>query len=1144
MTRGDEKSGGLENEAISLLVEERLVREESRSGAVRFELAHDRLIEPICKGNDKWQQKRIRKIARNLGILVIGLIALMAAVLWWSTTPHPIKPGESKMGIKLPLLPNYWVIEEHDEEFISSVITPNFGVGSEEYKQHELISQHPNNAAGNSQAKVAISKDGQWLSGINASGDENEDNKDTNRNPPRLFLPEEVRTFLGIPLKDTNRIPPRLFLLQEIDGGERYTIELPKGGWSSVHYKIELVSIDQEDQDLMTPDVCIGLIDAHDGSNMTKDVCKQAVTVGIESETSEPDYRDMYRICRYLNSEGAHEEAAQACKFVLDNAPKTTDVELSLSPDVQEVWSIDLKPLHRVNIQTTVDTDNGPLPNLILVDSEGKLIEPDPEEEAEVLADNGLVTGINLIINRGSQRERDELYGLLPGQYLIANEISGDSNDQSSGDIHELEATEVFLNDEVDEIIESCLEGIESDTMPIDTLKRSCQQAIDGLHLIEDQSQTIGLWRSLCNAELTDLAEQAGEYVVKRTKTIEAGNPQDSYLKSGLSELWNFTAESDQAYAISMKAKGNDLDSVLILRETNCKKVAFNDDFAENLDALMWERFDKESSYIIEARKYDGDFEAEETISEGTDLEYTLSLVPLDPEKEQLTDLALDEHSALCIDLVRSTQSGETADYVCAEAISRARAEEDLATGLELCAVLSKEGSVDLASSACENVWSASEPLPLSGSQPVELSRGIPHPWRLGNYEGTTLVRLDAPDQFGWHDDLTLIKKDGERLSPSFDPREVQSEVFYGLAAGEQYLLAAGGEGTYAILEMPVDRLPEIAPGETVTSTLDLGRREWWRIRQPGDRKMILTMDALEGEDSIDPYLELYTTDSGLTLADEDDEGGDGSNALIEFSIPENGEEVQYLVRARDYGDGSGAYQLTFDDPSESQKRWLTDSAGGREILAYQLGDGPEHVVVVGGLQAGNNPSSVSLVWNLLEHFQAHPEEIPDHITLHLLPNVNPDSSFELGENAGRLNFNRVDLNRNWDCNWVLAETTIESAGTGERPFSEPETIVLRDYFNDLKPRAVIFYSFEGEEIHGGICDESDGGSQEWAEIYAGGSGYNNFVPKPVDGDAADWLASQDIPAFFVYPEDRNQLTKEGFEQNLNGLLAIMEFEP
>jgi hypothetical protein len=57
-----DSTGGLSNEAVSVLASKHLIREESRFGATWIELTHDRLIDPIKTSNKEWrvEQERLR----------------------------------------------------------------------------------------------------------------------------------------------------------------------------------------------------------------------------------------------------------------------------------------------------------------------------------------------------------------------------------------------------------------------------------------------------------------------------------------------------------------------------------------------------------------------------------------------------------------------------------------------------------------------------------------------------------------------------------------------------------------------------------------------------------------------------------------------------------------------------------------------------------------------------------------------------------------------------------------------------------------------------------------------------------------------------------------------------------------------------
>jgi WD40 repeat protein len=63
--QGKEESEGLDNQAIKLLENAHLVRSEKRLGSTWFELAHDRLIEPVRKNNAEWFQENLNLLQRQ-----------------------------------------------------------------------------------------------------------------------------------------------------------------------------------------------------------------------------------------------------------------------------------------------------------------------------------------------------------------------------------------------------------------------------------------------------------------------------------------------------------------------------------------------------------------------------------------------------------------------------------------------------------------------------------------------------------------------------------------------------------------------------------------------------------------------------------------------------------------------------------------------------------------------------------------------------------------------------------------------------------------------------------------------------------------------------------------------------------------------
>ncbi len=66
--RGAEASGGLPNQAINPLINAHLVRREERRGATWFELAHDRLIEPVHRDNIAWLEAHLGPLQRQAAL--------------------------------------------------------------------------------------------------------------------------------------------------------------------------------------------------------------------------------------------------------------------------------------------------------------------------------------------------------------------------------------------------------------------------------------------------------------------------------------------------------------------------------------------------------------------------------------------------------------------------------------------------------------------------------------------------------------------------------------------------------------------------------------------------------------------------------------------------------------------------------------------------------------------------------------------------------------------------------------------------------------------------------------------------------------------------------------------------------------------
>ena len=102
---GHERSEGLDNQTIRRLVDAHLVRAEKRRGATWFELAHDRLIEPVRRNNADWFLAHLSPLQRQAtlweeqsrpeGLLLTGQ-TLTEAQDWASQNPAALTPLETE----------------------------------------------------------------------------------------------------------------------------------------------------------------------------------------------------------------------------------------------------------------------------------------------------------------------------------------------------------------------------------------------------------------------------------------------------------------------------------------------------------------------------------------------------------------------------------------------------------------------------------------------------------------------------------------------------------------------------------------------------------------------------------------------------------------------------------------------------------------------------------------------------------------------------------------------------------------------------------------------------------------------------------------------------------------------------------------
>ena len=210
-------------------------------------------------------------------------------------------------------------------------------------------------------------------------------------------------------------------------------------------------------------------------------------------------------------------------------------------------------------------------------------------------------------------------------------------------------------------------------------------------------------------------------------------------------------------------------------------------------------------------------------------------------------------------------------------------------------------------------------------------------------------------------------------------------------------------------------------------------------------------------------------------------------------------------------------------------------------------------------MHGGYEWNTILLAYEIIDYFLEHPEQIPDSVTLLIIPAANPDGQSIVTTQPerftaadvlntswettfpGRVNGNGVDLNRNWDCMWTTeAVWRDQPINPGPYPFSEPESVALRDFFLVQQPATAVFWHSTANGVFAARCPDLFGPSLVLANVYGMAANYpvyETFTSYPITGDASDWLGKIGVPAVTVELASYNT----EFEQNIAGVLAVLD---
>lgn len=245
--------------------------------------------------------------------------------------------------------------------------------------------------------------------------------------------------------------------------------------------------------------------------------------------------------------------------------------------------------------------------------------------------------------------------------------------------------------------------------------------------------------------------------------------------------------------------------------------------------------------------------------------------------------------------------------------------------------------------------------------------------------------------------------------------------------------------------------------------------------------------------------------------------------------------------------------------PTPTKIKVVGHSVEGRAIETYTYGTGSTTLLFVGGVHGGYEWNSTLLAYEFIDQLENKTISIPNNLKIVVIPTLNPDGLYTvLGKEGrfslsdisegkgevtglGRFNANDVDLNRNFDCKWQpTSNWRGKIVSAGDKAFSEPEAIALRDLVQEINPTAVVFWHSQANAVYASECEA--GILPETLAVmkaYAGAANYKavqTFDAYPVTGDAEGWLASIGIPAVTV---ELSSHTKIEWEKNEAGIKAL-----
>lgn len=208
----------------------------------------------------------------------------------------------------------------------------------------------------------------------------------------------------------------------------------------------------------------------------------------------------------------------------------------------------------------------------------------------------------------------------------------------------------------------------------------------------------------------------------------------------------------------------------------------------------------------------------------------------------------------------------------------------------------------------------------------------------------------------------------------------------------------------------------------------------------------------------------------------------------------------------------------------KTEIRSLGKSVNGKDVFLLKKGHGKKNLLVI----CGHHSLETIMSKFIVDYISKKEESFFGSTALYAIPLLNPDgadfvsgkisiSGFENMRTIWQANYNGTDLNHNYDAGFYKAKKIVEKEGIffpnstkygGEKPFSEPETKIVKKLCDTIDFDLSIAFHTQGKEIYTGYCGFFPKNTDKYLDAFTSVTGYKYNIPNASASHAGfkDWF--------------------------------------